>query len=98
MDAFALIMITIPIFYPVILFMGYDPIWYGVMMVLITEMAVITPPFGLNCFVISGISGVPIGTVFRGILPFIFPVGMCAFVLIFFPSIATWLPSLMMTY
>jgi hypothetical protein len=65
-----MILLTIPIFYPVAVGLGYDPIWFGVVIVLITEMGVITPPVGVNVYVVSGVAkDVPLETIFKGILP-----------------------------
>jgi C4-dicarboxylate transporter, DctM subunit len=96
MDAFALIVLTIPIFFPVILALGYDPIWYGVMIVLLVEMAAITPPVGLNVFVIKGIApDVPLNTIYKGIYPFVGGLCVAIILIIAFPQICTFLPSFM---
>jgi C4-dicarboxylate transporter DctM subunit len=92
-DALALILLTIPIFYPVITRLGFDPIWFGVMIVLVTQMGVITPPVGVCVYVVSGIEReVPLGTIFRGALPFLLALVMAAVLLILFPDIALFLP------
>ena len=95
MDSMALIVVTVPIFYPVVQKMGFDPIWFGVMMVLVAEMGVITPPVGVNVFVIKGIApDVPLFVIFRGILPFLVALIIVTFIILFIPQIATFLPSL----
>jgi len=95
MDALALITLTIPIFYPAILALGFNPIWFGVIIVLVTEMGVITPPVGVNVYVIKGIApDVPLQTIFRGIIPFLGAQLATAAILIFFPQLATFLPGL----
>jgi len=95
MDALALITLTIPIFYPAVIALGFDPIWFGVTIVLITEMGVITPPVGVNVYVIKGIAeDVPLETIFKGILPFLAALIVMIAILILFPQIATFLPSL----
>ena len=95
-DALALILLTIPIFYPVVTMMGYNPIWFGVIIVLVTQMGVITPPVGVNVYVVSGIAkDVPLPTIFKGALPFLISLILCALILIPFPQIALWLPKLM---
>ena len=72
MDALALVLLTIPIFYPVVANLGYDPIWFGVMIVLVTQMGVITPPVGVCVYVVSGMErDVPLETIFRGCMPFL---------------------------
>ncbi|MCJ7769705.1 MAG: TRAP transporter large permease [Dehalococcoidales bacterium] len=95
MDALAMITLTIPIIYPVVLAMGFDPIWFGVIIVLVTEMGVITPPVGINVYVIKGIAkDVPLETIFKGIFPFLLALIIAVALLIAFPKIATFLPSL----
>lgn len=94
-DALALVLLTIPIFYPVILKMGYNPIWFGVIIVVVTQMGVITPPVGVNAYVVSGIDrSIPLPTVFRGALPFLVAMILTCVLLILFPCIATWLPTI----
>lgn len=95
MDALALITLTIPIIYPVVIAMGFDPIWFGVIIVLVTEMGVITPPVGINVYVIKGIAeDVPLGTIFKGTFPFLIGLLIAAGLLIAFPQIALLLPGL----
>jgi len=96
MDALAMIMLTIPIFFPVSQALGYDPIWFGVVIVLITEMGVITPPVGVNVYVVSGVAkDVPLEDIFRGVLPMLGALLICNMILLFFPQIALFLPGLM---
>ena len=95
MDALSFLIITIPIFFPVITALGYDPIWFGVMIVVLLEMGAITPPVGINVYVIKGIAkDVPLETIFKGILPFLAMMVLCLGILILFPQIALFLPSL----
>ena len=95
MDSMALIVVTIPIFFPIVLKLGLDPIWFGVMIVLVGEMGVITPPVGVNVFVIKGIApDIPLHHIFRGILPFLVALIVLTILLMIFPHIATFLPSL----
>jgi C4-dicarboxylate transporter DctM subunit len=94
MDALALITLTVPIIYPVVLVLGFDPIWFGVIIVLVTEMGVITPPVGVNVYVIKGVAeDVPLETIFRGIFPFLAAIIVAVIILMIFPQIATFLPS-----
>ena len=97
-DALALMLLTIPIFYPlVVTTMGYDPIWFGVVMLLVVNMGVITPPIGLNVFVVKGVApDVPLETIFKGIWPFLIAIVVCIIILILFPQIATVLPDMLM--
>ncbi len=94
-DALALVLLTIPIFYPVILDLGFNPIWFGVMVVVITQMGVITPPVGVNVYVVSGIErDIPLQSIFKGAIPFLFMLILAAIILIAFPQISLLLPTL----
>ena len=94
-DSLALILLTIPIFYPVVMGLGYDPIWFGVMIVLVTQMGVITPPVGVTVYVVSGIDrSIPLQTVFRGSMPFLLALFVACGLLMLFPPLATWLPQI----
>ena len=96
MDALAMIMLTIPIFFPVSQALGFDPIWFGVVIVLVTEMGVITPPVGVNVYVVHGVAkDVPLEEIFKGVLPMLLALLVCNLILILFPQIALFLPSLM---
>jgi TRAP-type C4-dicarboxylate transport system permease large subunit len=96
MDSLAMITLTVPILYPVILKLRFDPIWFGVIIVLVCEMGVITPPVGINVYVIKGVAeDVPLETIFKGIWPFLIAEIICTIILIFFPPIALFLPSFM---
>lgn len=96
-DALAMVLMTIPIFYPVILKLGYDPIWFGVMVVTVVQIGVLTPPVGLNAYVVSGMMrDVPLQKVFRGCIPFVGVLIVGAAILTVFPQIALWLPNLML--
>jgi C4-dicarboxylate transporter DctM subunit len=93
MDALGMILLTIPIFYPVAIALGYDPIWFGVVIVLVTELGVITPPVGINVYVVSGIAReVPLEIIFKGALPFVLALITYVIIMVFFPQIALFLP------
>jgi tripartite ATP-independent transporter DctM subunit len=94
MDALGMILLTIPIFYPVAIAIGYDPIWFGVVIVLVTELGVITPPVGINVYVVSGIArNVPLEVIFKGTFPFVLTLVTYLVIMILFPQIALFLPS-----
>ena len=96
MDALAMIMLTVPIFFPVVQALNFDPIWFGVIIVLVTEMGVITPPVGVNVYVVHGVAkDVPLETIFRGAFPMLLALLVCIMLLILFPRIALFLPGLM---
>ncbi|HOD72378.1 MAG TPA: TRAP transporter large permease [Deltaproteobacteria bacterium] len=95
-DSLALIMLTIPIFYPVVIDYGFDPIWFGVVIVLITQIGVVTPPVGVNVYVVSGVArDVPLSVIFKGVVPMLIAMIILTFLLIPFPQIATFLPGLL---
>ncbi len=96
-DSLALVLLTIPIFYPIAVdTLGYDPIWFGVIIVMTVAMGVITPPVGMNVYIINGVSpDIPLEVIYKGIWPFLFAIIICVAILIMFPSIATYLPSIM---
>ncbi len=95
-DALALIMLTIPIFYPIIMNLGYDPVWFGIIIVLVTQMGVITPPVGINVYVVNGIAvDVPLEKIFKGALPFLGALIVGTAFLVAFPQLVLWLPRLM---
>lgn len=101
MDSLALVMLTVPVFFPLISGLGFDPIWFGIMIVMVTEMGVITPPVGLNVYVVYGVSrgleggAIPLESIFKGIAPFMVAV-LCGTVLFaLFPQLVLYLPNMM---
>jgi tripartite ATP-independent transporter DctM subunit len=96
MDAMAMIILTVPIIFPVIVHLGFDPIWFGVIIVMTVELGLIHPPVGMNVFVIkSVVKDVSFTTIFKGVLPFILTDILRLVILITFPIIALWLPTKM---
>jgi tripartite ATP-independent transporter DctM subunit len=95
MDAMALVVLTVPVIYPVVIKLGFDPIWFGVIIVLVSEMGVITPPVGVNVYVIKGIAPeVPLEDIFKGIFPFLIAIFINVGILMAFPKLALILPGL----
>jgi tripartite ATP-independent transporter DctM subunit len=95
-DAMAKILMTLPFFYPVALEMGYDPIWFGIMMTLAAGMALLTPPVGANVYVVSAVDKeTPLLEIFNGVWPYVGAGWVCLMLLLIFPEIATFLPDLM---
>jgi C4-dicarboxylate transporter, DctM subunit len=95
-DAMAMILLTVPILFPLVTGAGWDPIWFGIIVVIAFEMASITPPVGMNVFVIRGIAkDVPMNTIFKGIWPFFFGDLVLLVILILYPQVALFLPNLM---
>jgi C4-dicarboxylate transporter DctM subunit len=95
LDIFSSLVLTIPIIYATIMALGFDPIWFGVLFVRVAEIGLITPPIGLNCFVIAGVTKLPVGTVFRGIIPFFIADILHVTLLIAVPQLSLLLPRLM---
>jgi tripartite ATP-independent transporter DctM subunit len=94
-DGLALMVVTLPIFYPLILQLGYDGIWFGVIMVIVGGLGGLTPPMGTGAYIISGVAKIPLDIAFKGIWPFVGTGVACMLILLAFPQIATFLPSLM---
>jgi tripartite ATP-independent transporter DctM subunit len=96
LDALAMLLLTIPIFTPVLFSLGFDPIWTGVIMVRIIEIALITPPLGLNVYILKGVAkDVPMEQIFLGVIPFVLGDLVLLALLVAFPQISLFLPSLM---
>ena len=96
MDPFAMMIITVPIVAPIVADLGFDLIWWGIIMVVVVETGLITPPFGINVFVLKGIApDVPLTTVFKGVLPFVGADIVKLILLVIFPALVLWLPSTM---
>jgi len=95
-DALALVLLTIPIFYPIAVnTLGYDPIWFGVIIVLTVAMGVITPPVGMNVYIIKGVAtDIPLEVIFKGIWPFLWAIIICLAIMMAFPQLATFLPCI----
>jgi C4-dicarboxylate transporter, DctM subunit len=94
MDSLAMVTLTVPILYPTVVALGFDPIWFGVIIVLVVEMGVITPPVGINVYIIKGVApDVPMGKIFKGASAFLVGMVILAALLLIFPKLATWLPS-----
>ena len=96
LDALAMILLTIPIFFPVIQKLGFDPIWFGIVIVMVVELGLITPPVGMNVFIIKGMAPeIPLGRIYSGVMPFVVSLILLIALIVAFPAIATWLPSTM---
>jgi len=96
MDAIGMLLLTLPVVYPAVIALGYDPIWFGIIVVKMAEICLITPPIGLNCFVVNGVRpDIPLNKVFKGVGPFFLADVATIAILIAFPQIVTWLPQMM---
>jgi tripartite ATP-independent transporter DctM subunit len=97
MNVIPLLMLTLPSLFPTILALGFDPVWFGVISVMVMEMGQITPPVGVVVFSLSGVAkDIPMETIFKGIVPFVGLILLAIAILTVFPDLATWLPYLMM--
>ena len=91
-----MLLLTLPVVYPAVIALGYDPIWFGIVVVKMCEICLITPPIGLNCFVVNGVRpDIPLSDVFRGIMPFFIADVVTLALFLAFPDIILWLPRTM---
>ena len=96
LEGLAMLVLTLPVVFEVITQLGMSPIWFGIVVVIVLEMGLISPPVGVNVFVVKSVAQeVPMGTIFRGIWPFWIAMGVCLIILVAFPEIATILPDTM---
>lgn len=97
MDAIGMLLLTLPVVFPAVIALGYDPIWFGIIVVKMVEICLITPPIGLNCYVVNGVRpDIPLSDVFRGIGPFFVADVLTVALFIAFPWLITWLPQTML--
>ena len=95
MDAIGMLLLTLPVVYPAVLALGYDPIWFGIIVVKMCEVCLITPPVGLNCYVVSAVRpDIPLSDVFKGIFPFFLADAATIGLFLAFPGLILWLPRL----
>jgi C4-dicarboxylate transporter DctM subunit len=92
----AFLILATPIFLPIVLKLGYDPVWFGVIVCVTSMIGIILPPMAVNVFIVSGITKVPIGTVYKGIYPYLVGMSICLLILLLVPEISLWLPNLLM--
>jgi len=95
-DDLAFMVLATPIFYPVILKLGFDPIWFGIVVGVTVMIGVVIPPVAISVFVVHKITMEPIGIIYKGVLPFLISLVLGAVLLFLFPQIALWLPSVLM--
>lgn len=96
MDALPMMMLTVPIFYPIVTSLGFSSIWFGIYIIMVMNFGSISPPVGINCFIINGLAkDISLGTIYRGIIPFVFTMIVAIAIIIFFPGIVTCVPELL---
>jgi tripartite ATP-independent transporter DctM subunit len=96
MEELSMMLLTVPLFFPVVTALGYDPVWFGVMVVIVVQIGMISPPVGMNIFVVKNLlRTVSIVEVFQGTMPFTVALVAVLLIIVAFPGLATWLPSFM---
>jgi tripartite ATP-independent transporter DctM subunit len=96
LESLSMILLTVPIFFPIVLALGYDPVWFGILVVMVVEIGLITPPIGVNLFVIRSVMpDIPMMTVVRGVIPFIVADVLRILLIAAVPAISLWLPNLL---
>jgi tripartite ATP-independent transporter DctM subunit len=96
MDSLAMVMLTVPIFLPIITALGFDAIWYGVVMIMVMEMGLITPPVGMNVYIVAGVAkDIPLVRIFKGVAPMVAGMAVAVIIICLFPALSLWLPSFM---
>ena len=96
LDGLGMMILTLPVIYPAMMALGFDPVWFGVIVVKMIEIGLVTPPVGLNCYVVNGVRpDIPLETIFRGVLPFLVGEVIIMTLLIAFPEIVLFLPNTM---
>jgi len=95
-DDLAFMILATPIFYPAIIKLGFDPIWFGMIIAITVMVGVVVPPVAINVFVVNKITKVPFGVIYGGVYPFLISLVVCAILLFVFPQLALWLPNLLM--
>ena len=94
MDSLAMVMLTVPIFLPIMQALGFNDIWYGVLMIMVMEMGLITPPVGMNVYIVAGVAkDVPLQKIFRGVAPMVLAMCVAIVILCAFPKVALILPQ-----
>jgi C4-dicarboxylate transporter, DctM subunit len=96
MEELTMVLLTLPVFFPVVTALGFDPVWFGVLIVLVVQVGLISPPVGMNMFVMNALlKDVGMGAIFRGCAVFCVPLVIGLLLVMLFPQLALWLPSLM---
>jgi TRAP-type C4-dicarboxylate transport system permease large subunit len=97
MDAIGMLLLTLPVFFPAVMKLGYDPIWFGIIVVKMCGVCLLTPPIGLSCFVVAAVRrDIPLADVFKGSMPFVIADFLAIAIFIAWPEVVTWLPDRML--
>ena len=96
MEELSIILLTVPVLFPVVVALGFDPVWFGIIVVIVVQIGLISPPVGMNIFVVKSLlRHLTIGTVFRGVTPFTVALVALLAIVVAFPQLATYLPGFM---
>ena len=96
MEELTMVLLTIPLFFPIVVALGFDPVWFGVLIVMVIQIGLISPPVGMNLFVINTLlPRVGLGNIFRGVWPLVLVLVIMLAILVAFPQLSLWLPSFM---
>jgi TRAP-type C4-dicarboxylate transport system permease large subunit len=96
MEELSMVLLTIPVFFPIVTGLGFDPVWFGVLIVLVVQIGLISPPVGMNLFVLNALlKDVPLPQIFRGVWRFVLVLCLALFLVLELPALALWLPGFM---
>jgi TRAP-type C4-dicarboxylate transport system permease large subunit len=96
MEELSMVLLTIPVFFPIVMGLGFDPVWFGVLIVLVVQIGLISPPVGMNLFVLNAlIKGVSLKQIFRGVWLHVLLLSVALFIVLEVPQLSLWLPSYM---
>jgi TRAP-type C4-dicarboxylate transport system permease large subunit len=95
-DDLAFMVLATPIFYPAIGKLGYDPLWFGIIIAITVMVGVVVPPVAINVFIVRAVTRESFSTIYRGVYPFLLSLVFCGIILFIFPGLATWLPNMLM--
>lgn len=95
LDQISILILTVPVTLPLIVSLGFDPIWFGIIVILLAEIGIVTPPLGLNVFIVAKMTQTPVEDVFRGVGPHVVALILLTVLMIAFPSLILWLPDQM---
>jgi TRAP-type C4-dicarboxylate transport system permease large subunit len=95
LDIISAVILTIPVIFPMVMALGFDPIWYGIVTVILVEMGLVTPPVGMDAFLLAGAIDIPVTKIFKSVMPFLAAELVCIVLLVAVPQIVLWLPGTM---
>ncbi len=93
LDLISILILTVPVVLPLVVSLGFDPLWFGVIVILLSEIGIVTPPVGINVFVVAKSANIPVESIFSGVLAYVVALLGLVFILIVFPNLVLWLPS-----